>query len=143
VEVVRVLSAAETQTLAPGSRTIEVAWGPARQSFAVTVEDAPADSPALREARAMLQADELLARGNPEGARAALDAELATSPQSVALLNQRALVRESGGDEKGAYEDAQAALAAFTAQYPDAAEPPVTILQITQRLQDRVMGGAP
>lgn len=143
VERVRVLDAAATQGLAPGPRTIEVVWGPAAESFAVTVEDPPADTPASREARVLLEVDELLARGKLDAAVAGLDAALAASPRSVALLNQRALVHEQAGDLRAAYVDAQAAFAAFREQYPDAAEPPVTILEITGRLEDQVIGGAP
>lgn len=137
VEVVRLLDADATMKLAEGPRTVQVKWGPATERFAITVEDAPEDA----AARALLRADESLHRGDVDAALEALDERLDESPTSVALLNQRALVHEQAGDAYSAFADAQAALAAFVDQYPDATEPPVTILQLTGRLLPLVLAG--
>ncbi len=139
LEVVRLLDAGETAKLAKGARTVEVKWGPALERFAITVADPPDDDAG---ARALLQADESLHRGDVDTALEALDEQLDGDPTSVALLNQRALVHEQAGDAVSAFVDAQAALAAFVAQYPNATEPPVTILLLTGRLNQRMIDEA-
>lgn len=143
VEALRVLPADATSELEPGTYRLEVTWGPARDELEIAVEDAPQDSPDVREARALLQADALTALGKIDEALDVLDAALDEAQGSVALFNQRALVREAGGDDEGAFLDAQAALRLFSEQYPDSTEPPITILDITQRLALRVVGGEP
>lgn len=138
LEVVRLLDAAATMKLAEGPRTVQVQWGPAAERFAITVVDPPANR---ADARALLQADESALRGDVDAALEALDEQLDEAPTSVALLNQRALVHEQAGDAYSAFTDAQAALAAFVDQYPDATEPPVTVLRLTGRLLPLVLAG--
>jgi hypothetical protein len=140
VETVRVLSASATGALAAGPRTMELAWGSARETFPVTVADPPDDSAELRQERALLEADASLARGETTAALATLDAQLALAPDSVVLLHQRALVKERAGDIMGAFVDAQQALAGFEAQVPDPEEPPVALLSTASRLRDQVIG---
>jgi hypothetical protein len=139
LDVVRLLDATTTAKLARGPRTVEVKWGPATERFAITVADAPKND---ADARALLLADESLQLGDVDAALEALDERLDEDPRSVALLNQRALVHEQAGDAISAFVDAQAALAAFVQQYPNATEPPVTILQLTGRLDQRMMDEA-
>lgn len=141
LEVARLLDGEATAKLAAGERTVRVKWGDATESFAITVADPPEDE----TARALLQADYSLLGQDVDAALDALDEQLSATPSSVALLNQRALVQESAGDPVSAFVDAQAALSAFVEEFPDATEPPVTLLQITSRLLPIVLGemGAP
>lgn len=143
LELIRVLSGDQTAELAKGTYTLEVSWGPARERFEITVEDPPPDSPQTNESRALLEADAALQLGRFEEALDGLDLALDDQPDSIVLLNQRALVREQAGDDEGALLDAQAALAAFYEQFPDASEPPVTILRVNNRVLNRLLGGAP
>lgn len=143
LELVRVLSGDQTGELTKGAYTLEVRFGPARETFEIAVEDPPPDSPRTNESRALLEADAASQLGQFEAALDVIDLALDDQPDSVVLLNQRALVREQAGDDEGALLDAQAALSAFYAQFPDASEPPITILQVNGRVLNRLLGGAP
>jgi len=143
VELIRVLSDDQTDELTRGTYTLEVSFGPARERFEIAVEDPPPDSTRTNESRALLEADAALQLGHFEAALDGLDLALDDQPDSIVLLNQRALVREQAGDDEGAFRDAQAALAAFYAQFPDASEPPVTILRVNGRTLTRLLGGTP
>jgi hypothetical protein len=143
LELVRVLSGDQTDELTKGAYTLEVSWGPARERFEIAVEDPPPDSARTNESRALLEADAALQLGHLDAALDGLDLALDDQPDSIILLNQRALVREQAGDDEGALLDAQAALTAFYAQFPDASEPPVTILGVNGRVLNRLLGGAP
>jgi hypothetical protein len=143
LELVRVLSGDQTDELTTGTYALEVSFGPARERFEITVEDPPPDSPRTNESRALLEADAALQLGHFEEALDGLDLALDDQPDSIVLLNQRALVREQAGDDEGALLDAQAALAAFYAEFPDASEPPITILRVNNRLLNRLLGGTP
>ncbi|HYP90698.1 MAG TPA: hypothetical protein VEQ59_21150 [Polyangiaceae bacterium] len=143
LELIRVLSGERTDELTKGTYTLEVSWGPARERFEIAVEDPPPDSPRTNESRALLEADAALQLGHLDAALDGLDLALDDQPDSIVLLNQRAIVREQAGDDEGALVDAQAALAAFYAQFPDASEPPITILQVNGRVLNRLLGGAP
>jgi len=143
VETLRVLSAEKSLGIENGTYELQLEWGPARDRLELTVEDAPEESAEVREERALIEADAALSLGRFDEAIDVLDAALDVVPRSVALANQRALAHEAAGDDEAALLDAQAALQEFWDQYPDATEPPMTILDVNNRLFSRLFGRAP
>ncbi|MCX6624401.1 MAG: hypothetical protein NTY38_25740, partial [Acidobacteria bacterium] len=138
--VIWTLSAEQSAGLVSGPYVVSVSWAGVRaRPISIELADPPAELTGQeRTAIAVLRIEVALLRNEPQTALAVAISALIEDPASIALLVQKARAHEALGELPQALASTHAALERFKDLFPALTYPPLTILNVHNRLLDRI-----